>query len=53
MLSAYLAANAGRTSMMAQRIAEDPHVQDLCATVDADIAAMWRVLEGKGRATVL
>ncbi len=46
MLSAYLAANAGRTSMMAQRIAEDPYVQDLCATVDADIAAMWRVLEG-------
>lgn len=46
MLDAFLAANGERTSMMAQRIAEDPHVRDLCATVDADLAAMWRVLEG-------
>jgi 3-hydroxy-9,10-secoandrosta-1,3,5(10)-triene-9,17-dione monooxygenase len=46
MLSAFLDANGERTSMMAQRIAEDPHVQDLCARVDADLAEMWRVLEG-------
>ncbi|WP_051241823.1 hypothetical protein [Stappia stellulata] len=46
MLTAFLAANGERTSMMAQRIAEDPHVQDLCARVDADLAAMWQVLEG-------
>lgn len=45
MLAGFLEANRERTSMMAQRIAEDPHVQDLCARIEADLAAQWQILE--------
>jgi len=45
MLADFLAANGARTSMLSQKIAEDPHVQSLCATIDADLAAMRAVLE--------
>ncbi|MEM5583812.1 MULTISPECIES: hypothetical protein [unclassified Roseibium] len=45
MLDLFLERNRDRTSMMAQRIAEDPHVRALCGTVDADLQALHGGME--------
>ncbi|MBS7705405.1 hypothetical protein [Chelatococcus asaccharovorans] len=45
MMAAFLDANRERTSMMAQKIAADPHVQAVCATIDADLQAFRQVME--------
>lgn len=45
MLATFLAQNADRTSMMAQKIAEDPHVRSLCAETAATASEMLAAME--------
>ena len=40
MLDCFIKTNVGRTSMMAQKIAQDPHVQTLCAEISADLVSL-------------
>ncbi len=45
MLTDFLRANAERTSMMAQRISQDPHIQALCGCIEADLRAFEAMLD--------
>ena len=45
MLELFVAENRGRVSAMVQAIAEDPHVQALCAAVDEEAAGMTGAME--------
>ena len=45
MLNEFLESNSNRTSMMAQKIADDPHVQELCGRVSADLHALQAGME--------
>jgi len=40
MLNCFIETNAGRTSMMAQKIAQDPHIHSLCAEISADLVKL-------------